>query len=314
MNSTLQTYVTQVQRLLHDVSFSVWTVPEITDYINEAREDVALDMHCVRHNTVGVQLLQGQEVYSIDGAVCGANVTAGGTNYSSATTVVFDLPPPGGTPALGYPVITNGVVSSIIMTQWGQGYTSVPGIAISDPGGNAAVPAAPPPAPYTAGFGAAASAVCFINTFNIVGISNRWNNQRYTLGFRGFTMFQAYHRSQPNAYLSRPFKWTLHPQDLQVYIQHPPDQWYSSEWDVIATPFPLVNLTDIDREVRPPNNKAVKFRAASIGLMKKQNFAQSDYYEKKYEQRVPRIITTTGGIRIPNPYNRNFQRKISRGM
>ena len=299
MNATLQTYVTQVQRLLHDVTFSVWTIAELTDYINEARDDVALDMHCVRHNQTGVQLLQGQEIYSIDGAVCGAQVVNGGLGYDSSAAVVFSAAPAGGVTAQAVPIIAGGSVTGIQMTQWGQGYTAPPtvqvtGVAVITP--------------------AQVNPICFINTFQIVNISNIWNNQRYTLSFRGFTLFQAYFRFQPISYTARPGVWSLHPQDLNVYLQSPPDQLYMSEWDVLSTTVPLVNLSDVDTQIRPPWNKAVQFRAASIGLMKKQNFAQSDYYERKYEQRVPRYILGTAGIRIPNPYNRNFQRKVSRGV
>lgn len=298
MTATLQTYITQVQSLVHDTTFSAWTQQQLTDYINAAREDTALDMHCYRHNTVGVQLLTGQEIYSIDGAVCGANVTAGGTGYPANTTVTFTAAPAGGVTATAIPVVVNGVVTQIQMTQWGQGYTAPPTITITGAGGS----------------GAAASPITFINTFQVIGISNVWNNQRYSLSFRGFTLFQAYFRFQPVAYVSRPGVWTIHPQDLNVYLQSPPDQLYFSEWDVLSTPTPLVNLTDLDTQIRPPWNKAVQFRAAALALMKKQNFGQADYYDRKYEQRVPRYIIGTAGIRLPNPYNRSFQRKISRGV
>ena len=298
MTATLQTYITQVQSLVHDTTFSAWTQSQLTDYINAAREDTALDMHCYRHNTVGVQLIQGQDIYSIDGAVCGANVTAGGTGYPTNATVTFTAAPAGGVTATAIPIITGGIVTQIQMTRWGQGYTTVPTVTIAGAGGS----------------GAAASAVTFINTFQIIGISNTWNNQRYSLSFRGFTLFQAYFRFQPVAYTSRPGVWTIHPQDLNVYLQSPPDQLYFSEWDVLSTPTPLVALTDIDTQIRAPWNKAVQFRAAALALMKKQNFGQADYYDHKYEQRVPRYIIGTAGIRLPNPYNRSFQRKISRGV
>ena len=298
MTASLQTYIDEVQSLVHDTTFSAWSQSQLTRYINTAREDTALDMHCYRHNTVGVQLIQGQEIYSIDGAVCGANVTAGGIGYPSNTTVTFTAAPAGGVTATAIPVVTNGVVTQIQMTRWGQGYTTVPTVTITGAGG----------------VGAAASAVTFINTFQIIGISNTWNNQRYSLSFRGFTLFQAYFRFQPVAYTSRPGVWTIHPQDLNVYLQSPPDQLYFSEWDVLSTPTPLVNLTDIDTQIRPPWNKAIQFRAAALALMKKQNFGQADYYDKKYEQRVPRYIIGTAGIRLPNPYNHSFQRKISRGV
>ncbi len=298
MTASLQTYITQVQSLVHDTTFSAWTQSQLTDYINAAREDTALDMHCYRHNTVGVQLIQGQEIYSIDGAVCGANVTAGGTGYPANTTVTFTAAPAGGVTAAAIPIISGGIVTQIQMTRWGQGYTTVPTVTITGAGG----------------VGAAASAVTFINTFQIIGISNTWNNQRYSLSFRGFTLFQAYFRFQPVAYTSRPAIWTIHPQDLNVYIQSPPDQLYFSEWDVLSTPPPLVALTDIDTQIRPPWNKAVQFRAAALALFKKQNFGQADYYDNKYQQRVLRYNLGAAGIRLPNPYNRSFQRKISRGV
>ena len=301
MFATLQIYVTQVQRLLHDVTNSVWTAAELTDYINEARDDVALDMHCNRHNTTGVQLLPGQEIYSIDGAVVGAFVTNPGQNYSPATTVMFSQPLSiqGAVQATAVPIVNaDGTIGGIQMTRWGRRYPAGPAIGVQD----------------ATGSGATAIPVIFINTFQVIGISNTWNNQRYSLAFRGFTLFQAYFRFQPQAYTARPGVWSIHPQDLNVYVQSPPDQLYYSEWDVLSTTAALVNLSDIDMEIKPPWNKAVKFRAASIALMKKQNFAQADYYEHKYEQRVPRYIMGAGGIRIPNPYNRSFQRRISRGV
>ncbi len=298
MSSTLQTYLNEVQRLIHDVSNAAWSQSELIDYINTAREDAALDMHCVRHLVTGVQLLVGQEIYSIDGAVCGATVTAGGTGYSGATTVTFDPAPTGGVTATAVPIIVAGVVTSITMTRWGQGYVSAPGVAIADGGGSS---------------GATATAVTMLNAFQVISISNIWNLQRYMLSFRGFTLFQAYMRQSTTLFNSLPGIWSIHPQDLQVYLRPPPDQLYLSEWDMLSLPSPLVNPTDVDVQVRPPWNKALQYRAAALALSKHQNFEQAQYYDQKYDQRVPRYIIGAGGIRIPNPYNRSFQRKIARG-
>jgi hypothetical protein len=298
MSSTLQTYLNEVQRLIHDVSNAAWSQTELIDYINTAREDAALDMHCVRHLVTGVQLIQGQEIYSIDGAVCGATVTAGGTGYSAATTVTFGPAPAGGVTALGTAAVTAGAVTAINMTRWGQGYVTGPNITIADGGGSS---------------GAAATAVTMLNAFQVISISNIWNLNRYMLGFRGFTLFQAYMRQSTTLYNSRPGIWTIHPQDLNVYLRAPPDQLYLSEWDMLSLPAPLVNVGDVDVQVRPPWNKALQYRAAALALSKHQNFEQAEYYDKKYDQRVPRFIIGAGGIRIPNPYNRSFQRKIARG-
>lgn len=292
-NATLQTYVTQVQRLVHDASASTFSVSELIDYINEAREDTALDMHCVRVLRTNVSLIPGQEVYSISGAVAGATITSGGSGYSSPPTVTFDAPPAGGTQALGSAIITNGAVTQINMTQWGQGYTSVPNCVLTG--------------------SATATSVYFGNAFALLSITNIWNLQRYMLRFRAFSLFQAYMRSWTTTFNAPPGIWTVHPQMLQVYLRPPPDQAYLSEWDMLALPAPLVNLTDNDNDVTPPWNKSVQFRAAAIALMKNQNFQQAEYYEKKYEARIPRYVAgAAGGRRIPNPYNDSFQRMVSR--
>jgi hypothetical protein len=291
--TTLQTYVTQVQRLVHDASNAQFSDPELISYINTARDDVALDMHCVRTFYRGVQGVPGQEIYQLAGAVPGATITAGG-NYTSSPTVVFDPAPPGGVTAAGTAVLNGNVVASVNLTTWGQGYTSAPAITFTPPG-------------------ATATAIFLPNVFQVNFIYNLWNNQRYMLDFRGFALFSAYFRAWTTIFNSRPGVWTIHPQMLEVYLRPPPDQTYFMEWDVLSLPVPLANLSDIDKEVQPPWNKAVQFRAASLALMKNQNFEQAEYYENKYEQRVPRWIMGQGGIRIPNPYNRSFQRRVARG-
>ncbi len=131
------------------------------------------------------------------------------------------------------------------------------------------------------------------------------------LKFRGFTLFQAYMRSQLQ-YNQRGLIWTIHEQTGIVLIQPPPDQPYVSEWDVIALPQPLVNTTDVDLDINAPYVRAVQYYAAMLCLNKLQNFDQADHYFKLYSARVPKIIIGAGGTRIPNVYHRTFQRRVSR--
>ncbi len=294
---TLQDYTNQVQSLIHDFTNSAWSQAEITRRINDARKDVSLDMQCVRTLKTGVQLIQGQEIYPYNGAVCGANITAGGTGLPAAPTITFSAAPAGGVTAQATGVATNGVLTSINMTTWGQGYTSIPTITINGGIG-----------------GASASAVTFINVINVISISNIWNTMRYTLSFRGFTVFQAWARMlQIQGYQSQPGIWTIHQQDQLVYIDPAPNQLYTSEWDVVQIASPiLVNLTDVDTQIPDPWAQAVQFKAAAYLLMKHQNFGQADYYNREYDKKVPRIITGAGGVRIVNPYNRSFYEKMRR--
>lgn len=320
----LSDYIAQVQFLLHDQTNADFSQAELINAINNARTATALDFHCCRvtyltpPNAVAnptsyspVSLIGNQEVYFLNGApgnslagqVVGVTVNNGGTNYTAATTVTIAAGPAGSVPALATPVIQNGVITSINVTQWGTGYTpalpgsgGVPAVTITDSGG---------------GSSAVATAIMFNNVFNVISISNIWGNQRYMLKFRGFTLFQAYMRSQLY-FTQRPIIWTIQEQSGMVLIQPPPDQSYQSEWDVLVSPLPLVNTTDYDTQLLQPYNDAVQYWAASYCLNKLQNFNQAEYYLKLYSARVPKIIIGAGGVRIPNPYNKSFQRRVMR--
>lgn len=326
----LSDYITQLQFLLHDQSNADFSTAELTNAINNARTAVALDFHCCRAvyltppnavanpgNYAPVGLIANQEAYYLNagaggatgaaasngGIVVGAAVTAGGANYTSATTVTFAAGASGSVRATGAPVIANGVITAINMTAWGLGYvpalpgtSGVPAVTIADTGG---------------GTGATATAVMFNSAFNVISISNIWGNQRYMLKYRAFTLFQAYMRSQL-FFTQRPIIWTIHEQAGIVLIQPPPDQGYQSEWDVLVTPQPLVNPADFDTQVNQPYSDAVQYYAASYCLNKLQNFNQAEYMLKLYSARVPKIIIGAGGVRIPNPYHRTFQRRVMR--
>lgn len=59
----LSTYTTQVQRLLADTTFTFWQQPELTDYINEARNRVCADTKALRQVIPGAVLTAGTEQY-----------------------------------------------------------------------------------------------------------------------------------------------------------------------------------------------------------------------------------------------------------
>ena len=64
-------------------------------------------------------------------------VLTSGANYVQAQTVVnFSVPPAGGTTAQGTPVISNGQVLAVQITNKGSGYTSTPSVTITDLSGS----------------------------------------------------------------------------------------------------------------------------------------------------------------------------------
>ena len=60
--ATLQTYITQCRRLLHDANANFWSDSELTDYINAARQRLVRDTGCLR-TIQTVNTVTNQEVY-----------------------------------------------------------------------------------------------------------------------------------------------------------------------------------------------------------------------------------------------------------
>jgi len=63
--ATLQTYITQCRRLLHDANANFWSDSELTDYINAARERLVRDTGCLR-TIQTVNTVTNQEVYQFN--------------------------------------------------------------------------------------------------------------------------------------------------------------------------------------------------------------------------------------------------------
>lgn len=129
---TLQDYMDQVQSLIHDVSFSAWTQQEIIDRINDARRDVSVDMNCVR-SLLPVSLQPMQEIYPYneDGIVAGARIIWSSTTFpGSKIPITFSPAPPGGITAEGFGIIEGGILTAIMLTRWGRGYTEPPFIHV----------------------------------------------------------------------------------------------------------------------------------------------------------------------------------------
>jgi len=129
---TLQDYVQKVQSLIHDVSFSSWSQTEIIERINDARKDVSIDMNCVR-SLLPVTLQPQQEIYPYneDGIVAGARIIWSSTTFEgSKIPVRFEPAPPGGITAEGFGIIESGILTAIMLTRWGRGYTHAPRIHV----------------------------------------------------------------------------------------------------------------------------------------------------------------------------------------
>lgn len=304
--ATLQDYINQVRALIHDTNSADFTDATLINFINQARTRVAMDTHCVRGflsvtggnalNTIG-----GKENYSYSGTVGGVTVGNGGTNYSVNTSITFtNASGDTGTGAAASPVITNGVITAINMTNWGQGYGLAPTVNISD----------------STGTGATATSTVLVNVLDILSVTVIWGEERVMHGYLGFSAFQTWCR-QLTQNQSVPSIFTLHQGILQAFLFQIPDQAYQMEWDILTLPSPLVNNVDVDAQVIAPWNDAVQFFACFLAIASLQNYNASKFWYEPlnksgvYDQRIKQLPATAFSRRVYNPY-RTYAKRLRR--
>lgn len=283
---TLQNYVTELQRLLHDGSSQYWTVPELTDYINEARNQVVCDTGCNRSLQV-ISLSTGIEQYTYGatgGGVTGALVTSGGMNYTSAPTVTVAAPPGLGSTATATAIVNNGSVTMVNITNIGSGYLTAPALTFSGGGGTGA---------------AATASIINPQTLDILNVSVIWGTQRIVLDYQSWTEFNARMRVWQQI-LSRPAVWSSYGQS-SFFLGPIPDQYYSAEIDSILFPNPLINMTDVDI-INHPYSFPVIYYAGYKAKLKMQAIQEAQDLKERYLERVKDALRSSYTRRIPNSY------------
>ena len=282
-NPTLQTYLTQTQRLLHDSNFKYWTQQTLIDAINTAQKRVVGDSGCNRQLQT-IYLSGGLELYAY-GSVSGCLVKSGGSGYVSPV-VTFDPPSTaGGVTATGTVVLLNGAVSQILVTNGGNGYTTTPNAVVTDTGG---------------GVGANLTAsILNPNTLDTLSIATLWGTERIVLSRIAFTALQASIRSWVG-YTQRPCYYSSYGQN-GWYIGPIPDQFYASEWDTIINPTDLVNLTDVS-VIQYPYSECVSYYAAHMAKFMEQSYAEAEKFLEYYQQKMRYSLRSVMMRQLPTSY------------
>jgi hypothetical protein len=290
-------YISDIRSLVHDLTTQDWSDTELLKWTNQARQRVALDAHCVRNLFVG-NLISQQETYPATNCIPGCVVTVGGSGYSATPTVTIAAPGGGGITATATAVVVSGVITQILMTNWGTNYTSQPNVTITD----------------GTGVGASASSAPMLNTLDHISITTLYPGQAQgqMLAWYDFTTFQAWLRFNRQQF-GFPAAWTRYDEQKLLYFGRPPDQSYVCEMDVAINSTALASTATLDTQVTPPYDDAVKFYGAYLALLKLQNFEHAERLEKKYEKRVLQILMTKQERRIRNVYNNTYRRMMRGG-
>ena len=278
--ATLQSYLNDTRRLLHDARGTFFNDIDLTQAINSACKRAAADSTCYRKLQT-IYLSTGLEVYGY-GQVSGCSVIAGGTGYV-APTVTFSAPPAGGTTAVGTVASASGVITDILVSNGGSGYTSAPTVTIGGGGTGANV----------------VSSAIDINTLDTLNITLIWGSRRVILNRASFTEFQATVRGWVGM-SQQPCVAAIYGQS-QWYIGPIPNQSYVTEWDTVVNPPELVNMTDVS-VITYPYSDPVPYYAAHTAKINEQSYKESDKFLELYQQKMRQAIRSSMMRKLPTAY------------
>jgi hypothetical protein len=280
--ATLNGYITEVRRLLHDANGNFYSDSELTDNINGARERVARDTGCLRKLQVA-QTPIAPVGYTGNPVAWAAN-TAVNLNdliFSNIFTYVVTTAGVTGDQPPAYPDSYSNFPPS---TPFANGTAQIQYV------GNVEI------IPY-------ASLPEGSQTLDILNINVFWGNSRYPLSYMSWTQFNAQLRYWQN-YIGRPVAFSVFGQN-QIYISPVPDQVYTIEVDTTILPLPLVNGSEVDTII-DPYTTPVAYYAAYTAKFKEQSYGESEIYYQQYVNKVRSVLNTTFTRRMPDPYSTPF--------
>jgi hypothetical protein len=276
--ATLSSYITEVQRLLHDANSVFWTTSELTDYINDARERVARDTGCLRTLQITATPISSTGVPATVWTA-GATVTAGQFIFNN----IFI-----------YEVTGSGVLSTTPPPYPASGYTFPPSTPFTD--GTATLQYSGPAEiiPY--------ANIATGTTLDILNVNIYWGNSRIPLRYLPWSNFNAQLRYWQN-YVGRPVCFSVYGQNT-IYIGPVPDQAYVVEIDSTILPTALsLNTPNVNDQIQDPYTTPVAFYAAYKAKYKEQSYGEAEIYKQEYAKQVQAVLNSVYTRRIPDPYS-----------
>jgi hypothetical protein len=305
----LNKYIAQCQRFARDQKQQYLDVGNLTDYINQARREVAMRAQCIR------------VVPPISGSIEGWSVTAQGSGYSNNPTLTITapdfpsgkLPSPNGAQATATATVVGGNITSIFSSFGGYGYFQ-PVMTITDTTGTGAVatPIMTPLALVTQGREEYSFSGFDLSTFPGVkeiyyvrSASIIYSNYRYSLPCYAFTIYQAMVRQFPSQYEYVPTFMSQFGQGASgsLFFYPIPSQSYQVELDCCCIPIDLEDDQSVEA-LPDPWTDAVAYWAAMLSFQELQNLNAAKFYEDQFNRRCLGYSNYARAGRMINPYGR----------
>lgn len=280
--------------LLHDPNNTYYSVTDINNYINRARQRVAARSQCIR------LLLSG-------GTITNLALVSGGSGYSG--TVSFNFTG-AGQQAAATATISGGAINSVTLTNGGWGYITGVGVTATGSGGGSnatfvatidnSLTTVPGQEVYQF---STANALVLAQTliagvgsvegvFSVAIAYGANAAMKPVLDYRIFSEFQAQLRSYNTGLSNYPTIWTKYGQGVNgsIYVWPLPSTASQMDWDTWCLPIFLVDNTTPDA-VPYPWSTAVAYYAAHLALFNAQRYEDSDRMKKEYQEKMLEAVT-----------------------
>ena len=301
--ATLNTYITEVQRLLHDANGNFYTQSQLTDYINSARERVVRDTGCLREVVVTQTPCQVAPTATISSATPAyptawvANTAVTLNSFIFSNIFIYQVTTAGttGDTAPPYPANqTNNYENYPPSTEFFNGTAGLTYVGNCENISYAALTNLMGSSPLSPSSG---------NTvLDILNINLYWGNTRVPLDYLAWSDFNSRLRFWQN-YIGRPLAFSIYGQQ-QIYIGPVPDQVYQLEIDCVVLPLELSlttpNATDV---INDPYNTCVKYYAAYTAKYYEQSFGEAEIYKQEYTKHIAAVLNSIYTRRIPSVYS-----------
>lgn len=299
--ATLDTYITDVRRLLHDANGNFYSDQQLTDYINSARERVVRDTGCLR------EIIVTQTPCQVATALNGATPTnpvpwAANTAYTLNQFVfsnifIYQVTQAGTSDGTAPPYPANGTNNYSNYpptTQFLSGTAGLTYVGNCENISYAALTNLVGTSPLSPSTGT--------TVLDILNINLYWGNSRVPMDYLSWTDFNARLRFWQN-YIGRPLAFTIYGQG-QIYLGPVPDQIYQIEVDCVVLPVALQLATQTATDViNDPYTSGVKFYAAYLAKYYEQSYGESEIYKQEYTKQVSSILNSVFTRRIPTVYS-----------
>jgi hypothetical protein len=301
--ATLNTYLTQVQRLLHDANNNFYSQTQLTDYINDARSRTVRDTGALREVVVTQTPCQVAPSATVNGAspayptawVANTAVSANTFVFSNIFIYQYVTGGTSGSTAPAYPSnSTNNYTNYPPSSPFADGTATLQYVGNCENISYAALTNLMGSAPLSPSTG---------NTvLDIVNINLYWGNTRVPLDYLSWSDFNARLRFWQN-YIGRPLAFSIYGQQ-QIYIGPVPDQVYQLEIDCVVLPNPLslttLTATDV---INDPYTNCVQFYAAYLAKYYEQSFGEAEIFKQEYLKHVSSVLNSVYTRRIPTAYS-----------